>query len=76
MRGSKVTELGKFIKKRLIDLGLSHKMLANQLGMKQQYLSQILTGEKPTGKYTGRLAKVLGTTEEEVKRLAALDKVS
>jgi plasmid maintenance system antidote protein VapI len=66
----KPTELGKFIKKRLVDLSMSHKSLANELGMKPQYLSMILTGQKPPGKYTECLAQVLGTTKEEINRLA------
>ncbi|MDZ4042882.1 MAG: helix-turn-helix transcriptional regulator [Eubacteriales bacterium] len=66
-----MNELGRFIKKRLIDQGRTQVELADRIGVKPQYLSSIIRGKKGPGKYTPALARELGIREEELRRLCA-----
>ena len=52
-------ELGREIKKRMIDLGLSQRELARRVPMRYQYLNKMLQGEKSGNKYWPRVMEVL-----------------
>lgn len=66
-----MNELGKFIKKRLIDQGRTQVELAETIGVKPQYLSNIIRGIRGPGKYTEALARELGVSEEKLRQLSA-----
>ncbi len=66
-----MTTLGKIVKKRLIEQGISHKELARRIGTSPGYLHHILAGRKPLGKYAAVLARELGLSLEELHRLSA-----
>lgn len=60
-----LTGLGKQVKKRLIDRGMTQKDLADQLGTTPQYLNKILHGERSGKKYQESMRELLGMDIEE-----------
>lgn len=64
-------KLGKLIKKRLIDLELTQTELAARIGVNHKYLSKIICGYRGPGRYTESLAKELGVSADELRRLSA-----
>ena len=68
-----MTKLGKKIKKRLIDLGKTQRLLAETLGVDPRYISKIVRGKVGPGKYIGALARELQIPEEELQRLLSDD---
>ena len=52
-------ELGREIKKRMIDLGISQRELARRVPMRYQYLNAMLKGNKSGDKYWPRVLEVL-----------------
>lgn len=50
---------GKKVKKRLIDLGMSSKELAEKLQVDPRYVSKIIRGERSGLKYRNRIGKIL-----------------
>ena len=67
----RLTKLGTAVKRWLLDQGMTQRELAVRLGTSEQYLSKILYGDKPVGKYLPALAEVLGMTSEELREMAA-----
>lgn len=55
-----LTNFGKEVKKRLIDLGMKDCQLEQQLGMRPKYLNQILYGKRNSEKYINLIAATLG----------------
>lgn len=53
------SEIGKQIKKRLIDKNMTARQLAAAVGTSPQYLNSILHGRKPIDKYREAIQKVL-----------------
>lgn len=60
---NKLTPLGKEIKKRLIDMGMTQKELAAMLGVKRAYISRIMYGNRTGKKYRKAIAEILGIDE-------------
>ena len=54
-----LTPMGKKISKRLIDLGMTQRELANRIGSTPQYLQKILHGERSGKKYLASIEEVL-----------------
>lgn len=54
------TPLGKVIKKRLIDQGMTQIQLAEIVGTSPKYLSLIIRGDRTGRKYMPRIIDVLG----------------
>lgn len=50
----------KRIRKRLIDLDMTQRELAQKIGMRESYLGDILSGRKSGTKYAEKIYKVLG----------------
>lgn len=50
---------GKKVKKRLIDLGMSSKELAEKLQVDPRYVSKIIRGERSGLKYRNRIREIL-----------------
>lgn len=65
-----MTELGKVIKKALVDKGLTQKELAERIGMDRKYLNKIVRGVRRPGTYSSVLAQELGISEDDIRRLA------
>jgi len=53
------TELGKQIKKRLIDKDMTARQLADALGITPQYMNKILHGERSGEKYIKEIKRIL-----------------
>lgn len=53
------TELGKQIKKRLIDKDMTTRQLADALGITPQYMNKILHGERSGKKYMKEIKRIL-----------------
>ena len=53
------TDLGRQIKKRLIEREMTIKELADVLGTTPQYLSKIIHGDRSGVKYTERIRQIL-----------------
>ena len=53
-------EFGKQVKRRLIDVGMTSKELAQLLKIKPQYLSLICTGKRSGIKYRKKIMEILG----------------
>ena len=62
-RRTELTPLGRKVKKRLIDKGMTQVELALLVGCGKQYLHKILTGERSGRKYMGEIARILGIDE-------------
>lgn len=54
----------KLIKKKLIDLEMSQKTLADKLGTKPAYLNDVLSGRKSGKKYEEQIFKILADEEQ------------
>lgn len=57
---TKLTPLGKKIKKRLVDLDMTQRDLAALLGVNAPYITKILTGARTGAKYRKQIAEILG----------------
>lgn len=68
---AKLTRLGKMVKRHCLERGITQTELARKLGMSKIYLSKIMYGYRPPGKYTEALARELGIDPEAVRALAA-----
>ncbi|MDI6711490.1 MAG: helix-turn-helix transcriptional regulator [Bacillota bacterium] len=64
-------EVGKLIKKALIDRGMTQLELAQRTGISYNYLSLIVRGVRAPGKYAAALAQELGIEEEALRRAAS-----
>jgi hypothetical protein len=64
-----LTPFGRLVKKRLIDLGMKHSDLCQQIGCSIPYLSGLLVGYRGPGKYLEPICRVLGMEipEDELK---------
>lgn len=56
----KLTPFGKEVKKRLIDMDMTQVELAAMLGIKKQYITKILCGERKESKYVKKISEILG----------------
>lgn len=54
-----LTPRGKLINKRLIDMGMTQRELALQVGTTPQYLQKMIHGERSGEKYLASIEKVL-----------------
>lgn len=52
-------DYGKQVKKRLIDLGMTQKELAAELGVGCQYMCRILNGDRSGRKYRKDIDRIL-----------------
>ena len=64
MADVKTRELGKIVKKRLIELEMTQVQLANILGT--QELCRMLKGKRPGYKYREQMLKILKINENDV----------
>ncbi|SKC68575.1 helix-turn-helix domain-containing protein [Maledivibacter halophilus] len=55
----KLTSFGIKVKKRLIELNMTQKELANDLGVSESYLADVLRGEKQGLKYLDEIGSIL-----------------
>lgn len=55
----RLTPLGKEIKKRLIDKGMTQVELAAELGITRQYITKIITGARTGDRYLCRIGTIL-----------------
>lgn len=62
-----LTPIGKVVKKRLIEVGITHRQLAQQIGTSEQYLNAILFGARSGKKFLPKIARVLGLELEKLK---------
>lgn len=62
MAGRKIclTPLGKEIKKKLVDKDMTQVELAEQIGVRNTYITKILTGERSGEKYLPEICVILG----------------
>ncbi len=51
------------VKKRLIDKGMTHTELAELLGIKKQYLTLVLSGERKNSRYVEKIREILEIEE-------------
>ena len=51
------------VKKRLLEIGMSQKELAEKVGTSEVYLSYIVTGQKKGWKYRDKINEVLKNTK-------------
>ena len=63
MADVKTRELGKIVKKRLIELEMTQVQLANILGTTPQELCRMLKGKRPGYKYRKQMLKILKINE-------------
>lgn len=47
------------VKKRLLDRGMTQTELADQLGIRKQYLILIFSGQRKNSRYVGRIKEIL-----------------
>ena len=70
-KGRRLTPLGKYISKALVDKGMAKKQLAATVGTSPQYLSYILTGTKSGRKYLPAIIMALELDTNKVEKLMA-----
>ncbi len=70
-KGRRLTPLGKYISKALVDKGMAKKQLAATVGTSPQYLSYILNGTKSGKKYVPEIVRVLELDPHKVEKLLA-----
>lgn len=68
---TKLTPLGKYITKTLVDREMSKAELAEKIGIAPQYLNCIIRGVRSGKKYIPRIITVLKLDPEVVKDLTA-----
>ncbi len=51
------------VKKKLIDRGMTHTELAERLGIKKQYLTLVLSGERKNSRYVEKIREILDIKE-------------
>lgn len=56
---TRLTDFGREVRKRLIDMNMTQVELAALLGCNKQYLHKILTGERSGRKYVGEISRIL-----------------
>ena len=56
---TRLTDFGRKVRKRLIDMDMTQVELAALLGCNKQYLHKILTGERSGRKYVGEISRIL-----------------
>ncbi|UQZ83293.1 helix-turn-helix protein [Paenibacillus konkukensis] len=62
-----LTPVGKVVKKRLIEVGITHRQLAQKIGTSEQYLNSILFGARSGRNYLPKIARVLDLDLESLK---------
>lgn len=63
MKKRALNEFGKFVNERLIELNMTQKELATQVGTTPVYLSYILRGERAGRKYKEEILRVISDEE-------------
>lgn len=72
MRGTtRLTPLGKYIAKTLVDKEMSKAELAARVGIAPQYLNCIIRGTRSGKKYISRIVMVLELDPQKVEDLTA-----
>ncbi|WP_409227956.1 helix-turn-helix domain-containing protein [Gudongella sp. SC589] len=64
MRKRNLTPFGYKVKKRLVQMNLTQKKLAEKIGTSEVYLSMILYGERSGDKYIPKINEVLDLSEK------------
>lgn len=59
MKKRRLTPFGEKVKEKLIELNMTQKRLAEQIGTSDVYLSMILYGERSGGKYIKEIKEIL-----------------
>lgn len=59
MRKRGLSEFGRKVNKRLVELNITQKQLAQMVGTSEAYLSMILHGERSGKKYRDKIEKLL-----------------
>lgn len=70
-KATKLTPLGKYITKVLVDREMSKAELAEQVGISPQYLNCIIRGMRSGKKYMPHIVKVLELDPKTVEDLIA-----
>lgn len=60
---TKLTPLGKKIKKRLVDLDMTQRQLAASLGVNPVYITKIMNGSRTGAKYREQITEILKMDE-------------
>ena len=63
MKRRALSEFGKFVNEKLIELNMTQKDLAKEIGTSEVYLSCILRGERAGKKYKEGILKVINNKE-------------
>lgn len=63
MRKRELTQYGKQVKHKLIELNMTQVELAEQVGTSKQYLGKILFGERAGTMYLEKIDQVLSLSE-------------
>lgn len=66
----RLTPLGKEIKKKLIDKGMTQVQLADKLGIGKQYLTKIMNGSRSGAKYVDDICSMLNINKKHFEDAA------
>lgn len=66
----RLTPLGKEIKKKLIDKGMTQVQLADRLGIGKQYLTKIMNGSRSGAKYVDDICSILNINKKHFEDAA------
>ncbi|PZM64828.1 transcriptional regulator [Paenibacillus dendritiformis] len=65
-----LTPIGKVVKKRLIEVGITHRQLAQEIGTSEQYLNSILFGARSGRNYLPKIARTLQIDLDSLRKPA------
>lgn len=71
MKKRQLSQLGKECKKLMIELQISQRQLAKEVGTTDKYLDLIFHGERSGKKYIYKIAEVLNLDIEELEKRIA-----
>lgn len=71
MKKRELNLFGKECKKRMIELHISQRILAEKVGTTDKYLDLIFHGERSGAKYIYKIAEVLNLNLEELEKKIA-----
>lgn len=69
MKNFKISFYGKKVKQRLIELEMTQRELAEKTGIKENYITQILTGRKAGWKHRKKINEALWKNEKLEKAI-------
>jgi predicted transcriptional regulator len=70
MRKNTMTEFGKWVKKSLLEIGMTQRSLSEEVGIDERFLSNILYGIRPGHDYIDKIKSVIESKKKKLSKTA------